>query len=91
MQQKWLLPLADPRRRQGVGPTGAGLWKNGGAAHCGRPLSRQTGGGYHAEGPFHQLRPFHRAARRGKRKDTGGRSRQLYQKPTDMGSVHHPE
>ena len=55
------------------------------------PLSRQTGGGYHAERPFHQFRPLHRAARRGEWKDTGSRSRQLYQKPTDMGSVHHSE
>ena len=91
VQQKRLLPLFDPRRRQSVGPAGTGLRENGGAAHCGCSLSRQAGSGYHAERPFHQFRPLHRAAWRGKRKDTGGRSRQLYQKPTDMGSVHHPE
>ena len=27
---------------------------------------------YHAERPFHQFRPLHRAARRGEWKDTGG-------------------
>ena len=31
----------------------------GRTGHCGRPIFRQTGGGYHEQGAFHKWRPLH--------------------------------